>query len=138
MRLFEGGILDKITSDEYEKMFQHATSAMEVKNVEEKREIGSDRVDDSKNANRVQLSNERQQQAQHQQLKEAPNEKALIALSLQMLQGAFYLLILGYFLASLAFVLEIGCHRLRSSFLIKYRSTIFHLNRRFQQLRMRF
>lgn len=141
MKLFEGGILDKITSDEYEKMFQQMT-AMQVNDVNVNKNIerddeGEKEIDD----NRI-SSNELQQQESsdgnaNSKVKKESNEKELTALSLQMLQGAFYLLILGYLLAFLVFILEIGCHRMSESFTQKCRMKFFSLNRRLHQLRMR-
>lgn len=137
MKLFEGGILDKITSDEYEKMFQQMTGSMQVNNVSDNNEKDSENSDD----NRISQSDLQQQESSdrnaNSKVKKEANEKELTALSLQMLQGAFYLLILGYLLAFLVFMLEIGCHRMSESFTQKFRIKIGALNRRLHQLRMR-
>ncbi|KAG5678929.1 hypothetical protein PVAND_008550 [Polypedilum vanderplanki] len=84
MKLFEAGILDKITNDEYEKMFQSMHTTEDDENQE---------IEGIKNVKNT-------------------NEKELTALSLQMLQGAFYLVLIGYSLAFLVFLLEIEYERM--------------------------
>ncbi|KAG5678940.1 hypothetical protein PVAND_008559 [Polypedilum vanderplanki] len=84
MKLFEAGILDKITNDEYEKMFQSMQTTEDDENQE---------IEGIKNVKNT-------------------NEKELTALSLQMLQGAFYLALIGYSLAFLVLLLEIGYERM--------------------------
>lgn len=142
MKLFEGGILDKITNDEYEKMFQQmkamqVNSDVNANKNNERAFDGEKEVDDNRKS-----SNEPQQQESsdgnaNSKAKKESSEKELTALSLQMLQGAFYLVILGYLLAFLVFILEIGCHHMSESFRQKCRMKFFSLNRRLHQLRMR-
>lgn len=133
MKLFEGGILDKITSDEYEKMFQQ----MKGMQVTDERDDDEKEVDE----NRLTSSDLKQQESSegnaNSKAKKESNEKELTALSLQMLQGAFYLLILGNLLAFLVFMLEIGCHRMSESFEQKCTRAFAAINRRFHQLRIR-
>lgn len=132
MRLFEGGILDKITNDEYEKMFQKQTTAVNAIQVDDDNESDSDgddgiaTISDNEESNKIDGKG-----------KKELSEKELKALSLQMLQGAFYLLILGYLMAFLAFIAEIGCHRMGKSLQINCRSLIYQLRRQFHQLRMK-
>lgn len=137
MRLFEGGILDKITNDEYEKMFQKQTAAVNAIQVDD---LGDDNKSDSDGDDERGIAtisdNEESNKIDGKGKKEL-SEKELKALSLQMLQGAFYLLVLGYLMACLAFIVEIGCHHMGKSLQIKCRSLIYQLRRRFHQFRMR-
>lgn len=136
MRLFEGGILDKITNDEYEKMFQQQTATAQVSD-----ENQPGNVDDERKATAADNNENREITASKEvdgnARKKESSEKELTALSLQMLQGAFYLLILGYILAFLAFIYEVVDHRLRRSFNLKCRAAISHLTKRFQQVKIR-
>lgn len=103
MKLFEGGILDKITNDEYEKMFQ-SMQVTAVKTSLDENVPPSESDDKSPNTNPT-MSNSKPATSK------ISNEKELTALSLQMLQGAFYLVLIGYFLAFCALIFEIGSHR---------------------------
>lgn len=140
MKLFEGGILDKITNDEYEKMFQQMNT-MQVNDVNADK--NNEKVDENEKEfddNRI-SSNELQQQESsagnaNSKIKKESNEKELKALTLQMLQGAFYLLIFGYLLATLVFILEIGCHQMSESFTQKCRMIFLSISRNLHQLRM--
>lgn len=105
MKLFEGGILDKITNDEYERMFQsyqllqnaqHELSDM----YEEKQGTESNKKDEEENPSTI--------DGKEYLKTKVINEKELTALSLRMLQGAFYLAIIGYMMAMLVFIFEIG------------------------------
>jgi hypothetical protein len=120
MKLFEGGILDKITSDEYEKMFQslqqvnnnnNNDDSSQGENINENNPVGELEFgeSDAKSKSGASLSG----MGTSRGSVKASNEKALTALNLQMLQGAFYLAIIGYILAFLAFILEIECHNQR-------------------------
>jgi uncharacterized membrane protein len=103
MRLFEGGILDKITNDEYEKMFQtiQASDEDEEKLADE---LGG--KDDTKSDSvKAKVS----------------SEKELTALNMRMLQGAFYLLLLGFVFASLALLLEIECRKAPRVFVASFK-----------------
>lgn len=133
MKLFEGGILDKITSEEYEKMFQQMNGM----------QVTDERDDDEKEVDENRLTSTDLQQHEssdgnaNSKAKKESNEKELTALSLQMLQGAFYLLILGNLLALLVFIFEIGCHHMSESFKQKCTKAFSAINRRLHQLRMR-
>lgn len=139
MKLFEGGILDKITNDEYEKMFQQM-NAMQVNDFDA--DENNERADENEKEfddNRISSNELKRQESSdaNAKTKKESNEKELTALSLQMLQGAFYLLIFGYLLAFFVFILEIGCHQMSESFTQKFRMKFISLNRRLHQLRMR-
>lgn len=157
MRLFEGGILDKITNDEYEKMFQQQTmggvSTFQMNQIdgENSPENGSDDGNESdasdNDETKVQVGSENRElqagskevdgNAMKKKNKKESNEKELTALSLQMLQGAFYLLILGYLLAFLTFLLEIGQFRVGDRIKIECRAMIFRITQQIHQFRMR-
>jgi hypothetical protein len=109
MKLFEGGILDKITNDEYEKMVQ----SKQATDDDEDDEAGM--LDDT---------GEAQSSSSSSSKVKTTSEKELTALSLQMLQGAFYLALIGYCLAFLALLVEIGCER------INCRVTLLHFSLR--------
>lgn len=98
MKLFEGGILDKITNDEYEKMFQR--SPVDVESDEKEANEQEGKVD-TKLGERQSMNTKAK----------ISSEKELTALNLRMLQGAFYLVLMGHILASLALILEIECRR---------------------------
>lgn len=133
MKLFEGGIIDKITSDEYEKMFQQM-NAMQVNDV---REGVHDEEKDVSDNNRMPSKEESNDGNANSKAKKESNEKELTALSLRMLQGAFYLLILGYLMAFLVLIVEIVFYHMSESLKQKFTMTIFSLSRRLHQLRMR-
>lgn len=80
MRLFEGGILDKITNDEYDKLSLFS----------EEQPFTLERT-----------SNEAKPKQESQSLQE------ISSLNLRMLQGAFFLLLTGYFLSLMTLFLEI-------------------------------
>ncbi|XP_065226261.1 ionotropic receptor 40a [Planococcus citri] len=71
MRLFEGGIYSKITEEEYQKLRQKQAGATDNKIVSE----GANGIEE--------------------------NENRLKAMSMKTLQGAFYILIIGYILSAL-------------------------------------
>lgn len=93
MKLFEGGILDKITNDEYEKMFQ--SESIDAKSKEKVSGEQEGKVDENDG-----------RQSMNTKAKKS-NEKELTALNLRMLQGAFYLVLMGHILALVTLILEI-------------------------------
>lgn len=132
--------MDKITNDEYEKMFQQQTAAIQVDDENQPSIVNN--VDDERKVVAASENNENREITESTEVdgntrKKESSEKELTALSLQMLQGAFYLLILGYIMAFLAFTFEIGHQRIGRSFKLKFRTSIFKLTRQFHQLRMR-
>ena len=120
MKLFEGGILDKITSDEYERMFQ-SMQVLQIKNdknVQNNEEVENETSETEKeeetNSNSI---------SGNENLKnKITSEKELTALSLRMLQGAFYLAIIGYTFAFLVFIGEIGFFQMNSTSTLPYTS----------------
>jgi hypothetical protein len=118
MKLFEGGILDKITNDEYERMFQ-SMQVNQMKNdgengkalnKEEKQQQGKEEqeeedVDEKQGSNSISGD-------ENLTKTKVTSEKELTALSLRMLQGTFYLAIIGYILAFLTLLVEIGLYRM--------------------------
>lgn len=100
MKLFEGGILDKITSDEYEKMFQ----MMPVDAESDEKVSGEQEEKVDAKLNGRQSTNTKAK---------ISSEKELTALNLRTLQGAFYLVLMGHFIATVTLILEI--ERLRAS-----------------------
>ena len=131
MRLFEGGILDKITNDEYEKMFQQQTAAIQVSEPgDNEKKAATDNNEDREITESTEVD-------KNDKRKKESSEKELKALSLQMLQGAFYLLIFGYLMAFLAFIFEMGHYRMGGRLKLKFRTAFSQLSRQFYQLRMR-
>lgn len=115
MKLFEGGILDKITNDEYEKMFQGMPA-----------DVGGDGEISGEEGEKVDTKiNGRQGMNTKTKIS---SEKELTALNLRMLQGAFYLALIGHILATFALLMEIECKRAPRKFLktfsIRLRSTV--------------
>lgn len=123
MKLFEGGILDKITSDEYERMFQSMQAVNSFDNDDGESESESV-SNDNKKAQNVETAGGKSKV-------KTSSEKELTALSLQMLQGAFYLALIGYILAFLVLLVEIGCER------INWRATLCHISKRLRARMMR-
>lgn len=118
MKLFEGGILDKITSDEYERMFQ-SMQVLEMKNDKnvqnsEGSEDKSETVEEEEETNSNSISGDKNLKI--------TSEKELTALSLRMLQGAFYLALIGYTLAFLVFIGEIGFFQMNGTSASPYTS----------------
>lgn len=111
MKLFEGGILDKITNDEYEKMFQ-SMPVDSGDNVELPGEQ-EEKVDTKING----------RQSMNTKAK-ASSEKELTALNLRMLQGAFYLALMGLVLASVTLILEIECSKAPRKFVTGLRKNL--------------
>lgn len=104
MKLFEGGILDKITNDEYERMFQSMQVAQKLghegSNKKAAEETAESEGNDEGSSNSI--------DGDENLKSRLTNEKELTALSLRMLQGAFYLALIGYTLALITFIAEIG------------------------------
>lgn len=94
MKLFEGGILDKITNDEYEKMFQ--SMPVNSENDDEKIPAEQEGKADTKINGRQSMNTKAK----------ISSEKELTALNLRMLQGAFYLVLMGHILATITLILE--------------------------------
>lgn len=143
MRLFEGGILDKITNDEYEKMLQQQTAAViqvvvqNDENVENQLSevVNSEQYDKRELQAAVGKSSK---EIDGNAKKKETSEKELTALSLQMLQGAFYLLLLGYLFALFTFMLEIGHFQMDTEIKIKFREITLFLRQKIQMLINRF
>lgn len=115
--------MDKITNDEYEKMFQQQTTAVSD-------EPGS--VEDDAADNNEEREITESTEVDKNVRKKESSEKELKALSLKMLQGAFYLLIFGYLMAFLAFTCEMGHDRMGG----RFRTALLQLSRQFHQLRI--
>lgn len=77
MKLFEGGIYSKITEEEYQKLRQKQIGTVEKATVVSEGAV------------------------------KAGEDKHLMAMSMKTLQGAFYILIIGYILATLVFFEEL-------------------------------
>lgn len=86
MRLFEGGILDKITNDEYDKLSLFSEDQLSTH----------------------ELNNEVKPKHESQSLQE------ISSLNLRMLQGVFFLLLTGYLLSFLTLFLEICLEKHKS------------------------
>lgn len=106
MKLFEGGILEKITNDEYENMIRSmkdVTSPSEDVNA-----IDEQKAQETKINGRGISTNTKAK---------ITSEKELTALNLRMLQGAFYVIFLGHILATVVLILEIvECHKAAREF----------------------
>lgn len=97
MKLFEGGILDKITNDEFEKMYQK-TSQSSVPTGEQatsKDEEKETKSDSTSNKESKVTSGARDDHT---------------TVNLRMLQGSFYLVLFGHLMALLVLLGEIECH----------------------------
>ncbi|TDG46101.1 hypothetical protein AWZ03_007443 [Drosophila navojoa] len=102
MRLFEGGILEKMTTGEYEAQARQMTKDQ----AQQSKELAA--VENANaNANANVMSNEVKDQAQHSQ-----DNEMISALNLRMLQGAFIALGVGFVTAALMLLLELFWRRL--------------------------
>ncbi|CAH2107683.1 unnamed protein product [Euphydryas editha] len=97
MTLFEAGILDKMTTDEYKNLPEHSRR--------------SEPVTESDNAKESSDSIENIQTPQEQ----SESTIGLEPVTLRMLRGAFCLLCIGYFLAAVILVAEIQVHRKKTN-----------------------
>jgi hypothetical protein len=111
MKLFEGGILDKITNDEYEKMFQTSRESVDEKNNEKVTGQQEGKVE----------SDGRQSMNTKAKIS---SEKELTALNLRMLQGAFYLVMIGHILALFTLLLEIECRKAPRKFVKRFKKAL--------------
>lgn len=109
MKLFEGGIIEKITNDEYERMFKRKKYAA---GDDDERAEGE--VDDNGKSHEEVQQQEMKAIKVNSESEKVSDEKKLTAVNLRMLQGAFYLLILGDFMAFFAFIFESGYRLMRS------------------------
>ena len=121
MKLFEGGILDKITSDEYERMFQ-SMQVLQMKNDKNVQNSKTEAEDEDQNDTEEDETNSNSINGDENLKNKITSEKELTALSLRMLQGAFYLAIIGYSLAFLVFICEIGFYRMNGTSTMPYTS----------------
>lgn len=96
MWLFEGGILEKITNDEYEKMFQRMKVDTEVNDIKTQQKQEESRLGGRKSGNTKAKIN---------------SEQELGAINLGMLQGAFYVLCIGHLFAGIVLIFEIEYHK---------------------------
>lgn len=92
MKMFEGGILDKITNDEYEKMYQRIPIA-EVASQEDENESKAESTTKTEN----------------KKMSTGIRDDHHTTLNLRMLQGSFYLLLFGHILAFIVLLWEIEC-----------------------------
>lgn len=120
MKLFEGGILDKITSDEYERMFQ-SMQVLQIKN-DKNVQNNEEKEDDKTDLEEEEETNSNSINGDENLKNKITSEKELTALSLRMLQGAFYLAIIGYILAFLVFIGEIGIFQMNGTSTLPYTS----------------
>lgn len=86
MRLFEGGILDKITNEEYDKLSLFSED-----------QLSPDELNNEVKPNH-----------------ETPSSQIISSLNLRMLQGAFLLLLTGYVLSLLTLFAEICLEKHKS------------------------
>ncbi|XP_059621792.1 ionotropic receptor 40a-like [Phlebotomus argentipes] len=87
IHLFEGGILDRMTNEEYENLF------------------------DSK---KLTTPNEEIDKTTQKSTKDVPQEERILKpVSLKLLQGAFYTLLIGYILSGIVLLLECECKKPR-------------------------
>lgn len=93
--------------------------------------VSSGGVDDDESASNDNGKAQDAENASGKSKVKAASEKELTALSLQMLQGAFYLALIGYMLALLVLLMEIGCES------IKWRVTLRHISNRLRTRMMR-
>lgn len=111
MKLFEGGILDKITNDEYEKMFQSKSyDASCNEKVSGEQEGKADGKSDGRRSTNTKAK--------------ISSEKELTALNLRMLQGAFYLVLMGHILALVTLILEIECKKAPRKIVLKFKKAL--------------
>lgn len=92
MNLFEAGILDKMTNSEYEKMFGTQTHEETTNDVEKNDILSQQEPQDAGDVTKVQTKTQ--------------ESSKLEPISLRMLKGAFFVLLLGHFLAAFVLLFE--------------------------------
>lgn len=112
MWLFEGGILEKLTNDEYEKMFQRMKVDLEVNDIETQQEQEESKLGGRKSGNTKAKIN---------------SEQELGAISLEMLQGAFYVLCIGHSFAGIILIFEIEYHKPPRKFMLSFKMYLMTL-----------
>lgn len=112
MRLFEGGILEKITNDEYEKMFQRMKVDLEVDDIKTQQEQEESKLGGRKSGNTKAKIN---------------SEQELGAINLGMLQGAFYVLCIGHSFAGIILIFEIEYHKPPRKFILSFKKCLMTL-----------
>ncbi|CAO1422930.1 unnamed protein product [Diamesa serratosioi] len=112
MWLFEGGILEKITNDEYEKMFQQMKVDTEVDDIKTQQEQEEMKLGGGKSGNTKAKIN---------------SEQELGAINLGMLQGAFYVLCIGHLVAGIILIFEIEYHKPARKFMLSFKIYIMTL-----------
>lgn len=99
MKLFEGGILDKITNDELEKMNQETSQGSNVVPAGEQA-TSKDEEKETKSESSTKDSSKMASGAREDHT----------TLNLTMLQGSFYLVLFGHSVAFVVLLWEIECH----------------------------
>lgn len=112
MWLFEGGILEKLTNDEYEKMFQRMKVDLEVDDIKTQNEQEETKLGGRKSGNTKAKIN---------------SEQELGAINLGMLQGAFYVLCIGHSFAGIILIFEIEYHKPPRKFILSFKKYLMTL-----------
>ncbi|XP_061387929.1 ionotropic receptor 40a [Musca vetustissima] len=122
IHLFEGGILDKMTTAEYETQSRMITKDMKKNhhnNNQNKNQKShqADPAEMSSQGDETNSPNESQgKTADNAEMKKPQVATTIIQpLNLRMLQGAFIVLIVGYTMAALMLFLELFCHGMNPS-----------------------
>lgn len=100
MKLFEGGILDKITNDEFEKMYQK--TSQQSSNIIPPSDQATSK--DEEKGTKLDAT------TKDSKMSSSARGEDHTTLNLRMLQGSFYLVLFGHSLAFLVLMGEIECH----------------------------
>ncbi|KAI5748510.1 hypothetical protein M8J77_026280 [Diaphorina citri] len=98
LRLFEAGIIDKITDDEY----QDLVNQVQISSVSLSTTVDNAAADVASSTDE-----DIDGDTDHSKTSEETDEKKLKPLSMKPLQGCFYILLIGYVLSALVFLTEI-------------------------------
>lgn len=122
MRLFEAGILDKMTASEYEKMF-----GVQNRRFESPMNGNQNQVNDASTQNEKDVS---------RHIKDSRENMKLEPISVKMLKGAFFILLTGYALAALVLIFEYlnRKYELDKKFSKKHMVVVRKIRRQFRRL----
>ncbi|XP_065356439.1 ionotropic receptor 40a [Calliphora vicina] len=134
IHLFEGGILDKMTTAEYETQSRMIGKDLNKKNKKTFKEDPTELATKTEEPN---TSNEASgKSADNAEMKKPQDTQIIQPLNLRMLQGAFIVLIVGYTMAGLMLLLELFCHGMNLN-IIRVCKTNLHKKLKFLKRKLR-
>ncbi|KAK6635303.1 hypothetical protein RUM44_000554 [Polyplax serrata] len=115
MQLFECGILSKMTENEYERLGENQRAAANKREADEKSEANKDESQKAEVVSLLSDMDKQDDQRQDHAILGFDARHQLKPLSTRMLQGAFYILVIGNAVAGIVLLIEINATRLRKA-----------------------